>query len=326
VAKRLQAEWEKQKALMVVFPTIQKDWQYCLEEIQKAYVRFINEIKKFQRCLILCDDKNKVTPFFKDLTNLEFFQITTNDTWIRDFGGIDFYEDGIKKTYDFTFNAWGGKFESELDNNVNEVLHVKGILTSPLIKEKFILEGGSIESNGAGVLLTTEHCLLNQNRNKEFSKEEVLEKLKTLFGLKKVIMLSHGGLIGDDTDSHIDTLARFLDEKTIAYVQCQDKNDIHFEELSLMEKELQKSGFELFPLPLPTPNFYKEHRLPATYLNFVFINNALLIPTYNEKNDKSVLEKLQAFFPTKHVIGVDARAFIKEHGSLHCSCMNIYNY
>lgn len=326
MAKRLQAEWEKQETLMIVFPTIQKDWQYCLKEIQTAYIQFINEVKKFQKCLILCDKKAKIVHFFPDVKNLEFVEIITNDTWIRDFGGIDFFEDGVKKTYDFTFNAWGGKFESNLDNSVNEALHVKGILTSTLIKENFILEGGSIESNGAGVLLTTEHCLLNQNRNKELSKEEVLEKLKTLFGLEKVIMLTHGGLIGDDTDSHIDTLARFLDEKTIAYVQCENKEDIHFEELSLMEKELEKSGFELFPLPLPLPNYYENKRLPATYLNFVFINDALLVPTYNEQNDKKVLEKLQTFFPKKHVIGVDARAFIKEHGSLHCSCMNIYNY
>lgn len=326
MTKKLPAEWEKQKALMVVFPTVQKDWQYCLDEIQASYVSFIKAVKRFQKCIVLCDEKQKVAPFFHDTANIEFVQILTNDTWIRDFGGIDFFEDSIKKTYDFTFNAWGGKFESNLDNSVNEALHVKGILTSPLIKENFILEGGSIESNGKGTLLTTEHCLLNQNRNKELSKEQVLSKLKDYFGLERIIMLTHGGLIGDDTDSHIDTLARFLDEKTIAYVQCKDKEDIHFNELFLMEKELQESGFNLLPLPLPMPNYYENKRLPATYLNFVFINNALIVPTYNEKNDNFVLETLQKFFPQKHVIGVDARVFIREHGSLHCSCMNIYDY
>jgi agmatine/peptidylarginine deiminase len=326
VAKRLQAEWEKQQALMVVFPTIQKDWQHSIDEIQFAYTKFITQVARFQKCIILCDERKKVEKFFSSFENLEFVEILTNDTWIRDFGGIDFYEDGLKKTYDFTFNAWGGKFESNLDNKVNHSLHVKGVLNSPLIKEEFILEGGSIDSNGDGVLLTTRYCLLNENRNASYTKEEVENRLKELFGLKQIIMLEHGGLSGDDTDSHIDTLARFLDEKTIAYVKCYDENDEHFVELEAMEAELKKTDFNLFPLPLPQAEYFQEQRLPATYLNFVFLNNALIVPTYEQKSDTEVLKKLQDFFHDREVVGVDSKVFIREHGSLHCSCMNIYDY
>lgn len=324
--KRLPAEWERQEALLLVFPTIQKDWQHSLKEIQSAYLTFINIVKKFQRCIILCHNKSEIEKSFTCQDNLEFVQIVTDDTWIRDFGIIDFYEKKEKKSYDFIFNAWGDKFASHLDNNVNQNLYIHKKLQNKPIQIDFILEGGSIDSNGAGVLLSTEKCLLNKNRNAHLSKGEVLNTLTNLFGLKQIIMLKNGFLSGDDTDSHIDTLARFLDEKTIAYVKCYDKSDEHFKELTEMEKELEQTNFTLFPLPLPKAHYFDNHRLPATYLNFVFINNALIVPLYNDDNDTLVLKKLQNFFPKKRVIGVDASVFIREHGSLHCSCMNIYKH
>jgi agmatine/peptidylarginine deiminase len=324
VAKRLQAEWEEQEALLVVFPTNQKDWQHSITEIQNSYVHFINEIIKYQKCFVLCSDTKEVSSKFTPNNNLEFIPILTNDTWIRDFGGIDFYEGSVKKTYNFTFNAWGGKFDSSMDNQVTKTLFEKGYLKGELITEDFILEGGSIDSNGAGILLTTKKCLFNENRNNHMSENDVVQKLTNLFGLTKVLMLENGALFGDDTDSHVDTLARFLDKDTIAYVKCYDKDDEHFEELNLMEEELLHSGFKLIPLPLPQKNTFANHRLPATYLNFVFINGALIVPTYNEQNDAIVIETLKIFFPHRDVIGVDARVFIREHGSLHCSCMNVY--
>ncbi len=324
MAKRLQAEWEEQEALLVVFPLQQLDWQHSIKEIQNAYINFITQVIKYQKCIVLSSNPKEVSNLLPTSENLIFVEVVTNDTWIRDFGGIDFYEDGVKKTYNFTFNAWGGKFEANLDNQVTKYLFEKGYLKGELIDEAFILEGGSIDSNGKGTLLTTQKCLFNDNRNNHLSQEEVLNKISKLFELEKIIMLENGALFGDDTDSHVDTLARFLDEKTIAYVKCYDKEDEHYEELSKMEKELEQTGFNLIPLPLPQKNSFHNHRLPATYLNFVFINGALIVPTYSEKNDEVVIELLKLFFPDKDVIGVDARVFIREHGSLHCSCMNVY--
>ncbi|MBE0490752.1 MAG: agmatine deiminase family protein [Sulfurospirillum sp.] len=324
MAKRLPSEWEKQSALMVVFPTSQLDWQHSLAQIQASYVAFINAIITYQPCFVLCDDTLHVSSFFTKNKNLFFIDIQTNDTWIRDFGGIDFYENGSKKTYNFTFNAWGDKFMSNKDDAVTKQLFKRGILHGTLINESFVLEGGSIDSNGEGVILSTQKCLFNSNRNKHLTQTQITQKITSFFDAKKLIMLANGGLYGDDTDAHVDTLARFLDKETIAYVKCYDKNDAHFDDLEAMEQELSQTGFKLFPLPLPHAKFYNNHRLPATYLNFVFINDALIVPTYDDVHDASVLASLQLFFSQRVVIGIDAQIFIREHGSLHCSCMNIY--
>jgi agmatine/peptidylarginine deiminase len=314
---RVPAEWEKQKSIMVVFPTTHKDWQHSLKEIQKSYVEFIKTIAKFQMCIVICDDKKVLDNYFDSYKNIQIHNIPTNDTWIRDFGAIDFFENGKLKSYDFEFNAWGDKFESSLDNNFN-----KTFFHENLLHVDFILEGGSIDTNGEGVMLSTSKCILNSNRNSTCNEETITNKIEKLFGLKKLILLQKGALIGDDTDSHIDTLARFIDKNTIVYAKCYDKEDIHFNELKEMEKELEKTSFKLVPLPLPKPKKFKGSRLPATYLNFVFINNALIVPTYNDSTDEKALAILKQIVTNREVIAVDASIFIREHGSLHCSCIS----
>lgn len=313
---RLPAEWEKQKSIMVVFPTTHTDWQHSIKEIQKSYVDFINAIRKYQLCIVVCSQPEILKEYFSDFDNIEIFEATTNDTWIRDFGAIDFYKNDKIDSYNFIFNAWGDKFESNLDDKFNQKFFKN------LLHVEFVLEGGSIDNNGDSVLLTTSKCIFNPNRNPDLSQEQIVKKIEGLFELKEIIILKNGALMGDDTDSHIDTLARFIDKETIAYAKCYDKNDEHFEELHVMEKELKKTGFNLLPLPLPSAKFYKKDRLPATYLNFVFINGALIVPTYKDKNDDIVLELLKNEIKDKKVIGVDASIFIREHGSLHCSCIN----
>ena len=314
---RLPAEWEKQSSIMVVFPTNHKDWQHSLKEIQKSYIEFINAIIKFQKCIVVCDKPDILKNHLITTDNIEIYNIKTDDTWIRDFGPIDVYINGELKSYNFKFNAWGNKFQSSLDNNFNKYLCKKN-----LIDIDFILEGGSIESNGDGVMLSTSKCIFNANRNSTYKPKDIEEKLATTFGLKKLIILKYGHLIGDDTDAHIDTLARFIDKETIAYAKCTDKNDIHFNELLKMEDELKKTGFKLVPLPLPSPIYFNNRRLPATYLNFVFINDAIIVPTYNDKNDKKVLEILKKKIKNRKVIGVNSKVFIRENGSLHCSSIN----
>ncbi len=314
---RLPAQWEKQKSIIVVFPIKHKDWQHSIREIQLSYVNFINTLREFQLCIVVCENPEILDSFFDSLENIVIYKAKTDDTWIRDFGAIDFYKDGKLKSYDFRFNAWGDKFSSSLDDKFNILYSKKN-----LIQVEFILEGGSIDTNGKGDLLTTSKCLFNSNRNSKYSDDEILQKLKKLFGLKRIVVLNHGHLKGDDTDSHIDTLARFIDEDSIAYVKCYDKNDEHFKELKKMEEELKMSSFRLIPLPLPSAKYHKNRRLPATYLNFIFINGALIVPTYGDKNDKIVIEILKNEIDDREVRGVDASIFIREYGSLHCSCIN----
>jgi len=321
---RIPAEWEEQEVLIVVFPPKQSDWAHSIEEIHQTYLRFISAIARFQRCLVICEDKQTLANSFPNLQNIELIQMLTNDTWVRDFGGIDIYKNHKRRTYDFIFNAWGNKFDASMDNTITKRLFEEGYLDGKLKSLDFILEGGSIDSNGHGVMLSTAYCLYEKNRNTHLSKKKIKQTLIDLFGLKELIVLKHGALMGDDTDSHIDTLARFINKKTIAYVKCYDKEDEHYQELKKMEKELKKTGFDLVPLPLPSAKYFNDHRIPATYLNFVVINNAVLVPTYSDAYDTEVLQTLAHYFPDREIVGIEASVLIREHGSLHCASMNVY--
>lgn len=319
---RAYAEWEKQELLFLSLPHKNTDWQPYLEEILDSYEELAAAITPFQKVVLICPDESVFNSRFKKFKNVEFVKIDTDDTWIRDYGMIDVQEGSRAVSYDFKFNAWGGKFASGKDDAVN--LELAKIFKSDLKRVDFILEGGSIDFNGHGVMLTTQTCLLNDNRNSKFSKEQIDAKLKELFGLEKIIWLKHGFIKGDDTDSHVDTLARFIAPDTIAYASCDDPADEHFEELNLMREELEKTGFRLVPLPLPKAKFFEGKRLGCTYANFIFINGALIVPTYDDLNDKLVLERLQKALPDHKIIGVNSLVFVRQNGSLHCSSQNRY--
>ncbi len=318
------AEWEKQELVMLTFPHSKSDWNYCLKEITKTYIQMIKAITKYEKCLILCDDiarvKNILKPFLNN--NTLFVQISTNDTWIRDYGAIDCIDRNKIISYDFTFNGWGKKFDAHLDNKANQEIYKQNIFQNSLKKIDFVLEGGSIDTNSKGVLLTTERCLLEKNRNPHLCKKEIDTYLKQLFDLEKIIWLKHGYLRGDDTDSHIDMIARFLDSNTIAYIKCENEDDEHFEELRKMEDELQKTGFKLAPLPLPSPVIFNGKRVPATYLNFLLINDAILVPQYNDKNDEKILTFFNNFYKNRDIIPIDSTILVREHGSIHCATIN----
>ncbi|EPP1572783.1 agmatine deiminase family protein [Campylobacter lari] len=316
------AEWQKQELLLLSLPHENSDWKPYLEEILQSYEEFVKAVANFQKVLLIAPSE-KDFQRFKHIKNIDFFKCDTNDTWIRDFGAIDVCEDDKLIGLDFIFNAWGDKFQSTLDNAVNLKLFAQK-LSGKLEKIDLILEGGSIDFNGQGVMLTTSACLLNENRNSHLNKEQIETKLKEIFGLKQIIWLNHGYIKGDDTDHHIDTLARFINEKTIAYCVCKDENDEHYAPLKAMEEELKKTGFDLLELPLPKPLYFEGKRLGATYANFVFVNGGLIVPTYNDENDALVLENLQKACKDRKVVGVDARVFLRQNGSLHCSCQNRY--
>lgn len=314
-------EWEDQELLMLSIPHINSDWAEYLDEILDSYEELVKAVSKYQKVLLIAPNLSDFDRF-KKFDNCEFLQIDTDDTWIRDYGAIDVRRGDEIISYDFKFNAWGGKFNSNKDNMVNKKLFEH--FGTKLEEIDLILEGGSIDFNGDGVMLTTTECLLNDNRNR-LSKDELEIKLKDLFGLNKIVWLNHGFIKGDDTDSHVDTLARFIDKNTVAYAACYDKSDEHYEELNLMKQELETAGFNLVALPLPKPVIYEGKRLGATYCNFIFINGAIIVPTYGDKEaDEYAINALKSALPNKDIIGVDSRVFIRQNGSLHCSSQNRY--
>ena len=190
----------------------------------------------------------------------------------------------------------------------------------------FLLEGGAVESNGRDTILTTSACMLNKNRNAELNAGQVTQRLNAYFGATKILYLNHGYLAGDDTDSHIDTLARFIEERSIMYVKCDDESDEHFSELRLMEEELQNMAkeynYKLISLPMTDAVYYEKERLPATYANFLFVNGAVLVPTYGVKQDRLALDIFRNTFSDREIVDVDCSVLVRQHGSLHCVTMN----
>ncbi|SFV55797.1 Agmatine deiminase [hydrothermal vent metagenome] len=329
--RQLPAEWATQRAILMAFPHKNSDWADDLKSALTPFVRIAQAIAYAQPVYIICENREAISNMFCSTTNISFIEIPTNDTWTRDYGYISIVEDSKVKLLDFKFDGWGGKFESSLDNALNRTLHKKGYLgTTPLESIDFVLEGGSIESDGEGTILTTTTCLCNSNRNGGLSKGEVEAKLKEYLGAKRVLWLDNGYLAGDDTDSHIDTLARFVSTDSIAYVKCRDKEDEHYPALLAMEKELQNfrtldnKPYKLIPLPMPKAKFNKKgDRLPATYANFLITNKALIYPTYSVDEDKIASEIFKKLFLDKEIIPIECSRLIEQGGSLHCSTMQI---
>lgn len=351
--RRLPAEWEEQSFVMLAFPDEQSDWSYMLEEVRQCYFNVIHTILKYEDVLLVCRNieatkqymlpdtdnwqedvfiKNTSTQRFVNSNNvsLTFVEVDTNDTWARDFGGITIVERGKRRVLDFGFNGWGLKFAANLDNRVTSQL----FSVAPQLFDGYhytdcrqmILEGGSIESDGKGTVLTTEKCLLSDNRN-YLSKSDIECRLAQYLGAERVLWLTNGVLQGDDTDSHIDTLARLCDTETIAYVQCLDPTEPHYNELRAMEEDLRAfrtadgKPYRLVPLPMADEVIFEGERIPATYANFLIINGAVVVPLYQSPKDGEAVAQLQKIFPDRIIEGVDCRALIKQHGSLHCITM-----
>jgi len=318
--KRFVAEFAKQSYTQIIFPHKDTDWVEYLQEAQQNFENIINNIINYQKCLVICADVESVKKRFKPHKNLSFIEYKTDDTWARDCSALCVKKDEKIELLDFTFNGWGGKFEAKKDNAMTK------FLTPQAITCNFILEGGGVETNGLDKLLTTSTCMLNKNRNTNLTKKEITQKLKDFFGLEHILYLNHGFLAGDDTDSHIDTLARFVDEKTIMYVTCKNEEDEHFKELKLMEDELKDFAkiynLKLIALPLPSPIYFEDERLPATYANFLFVNGAVLLPTYNVKEDEETISIFKQTFKDRDIVPIECSTLIKQHGSLHCVTMN----
>ena len=327
--RHLPAEWEPQSAVQLTFPHENTDWADQLEAVLPCFLEIAATISRFQQVLIICRDAARLQPrLYGNLEHIRLVEIPSNDTWARDHGAITILEDGQPILLDFVFNGWGLKFPADKDNLITRRIYQTGIWDAAIRHGGIALEGGGIESDGQGTLLTTAECLLSPNRNPHLSQEDIETLLKDLFGLKRVLWLYHGYLAGDDTDSHIDTLARFCDAGTIAYVKCTDPADEHFDALQKMEAELQAfrtldgKPYRLYALPWPDARFDEEgQRLPATYANFLIINGAVLVPTYNVLQDTAALEIFAEIFPDREIVGIDCNPLILQHGSLHCVTM-----
>lgn len=330
---RLPAEWEPQSGVQLTWPHGGTDWKEILAEVVPCFVALAREIARRERLLIVCPDADRVRRQFDgsiDLENVRFAELPTNDTWARDHAPLSVFEDGQPCVYDFAFNGWGMKFAANFDNRITRELARRGAFAPGVAYRNMlhcVLEGGSVESDGQGTLLTTEDCLLSPNRNDHFTKAELEALYLQTFGAQRLLWLAHGYLAGDDTDSHVDTLARFCDARTIAYVQCEDADDEHHDALARMEAELRafrtRAGepYTLIPLPMADRVVEEGQRLPATYANFLIVNGAVLMPTYRSPKDALARAQLEKAFPSRTVVGIDCLPLIKQHGSLHCVTM-----
>jgi agmatine deiminase len=320
-------EWYPQEMVQLVFPHQDTDWKPYLQDAIDTFVQLAKIIQRYQKVLIITSNLAYTKSLFTNKKNLIFIKLPSNDTWSRDFGGITVSWGNKPTILDFQFNGWGKKYQYNLDNQITTKLKLKGIFKKYNYKSiPFVLEGGSIDVNSQGVLLTTTQCLLEKNRNPKFTKNKIEQMLKQTLSIKKVLWLEHGALKGDDTDSHIDTLARFVNDNTIVY-QTAYKDDPNYQELKKMEQELKKfkdinnKPFYLIPLPSIKPIFYEDEQLPATYANFLIINKAVIVPTYNDSNDINMISLFKKLFPNRAIIPLDATTLIKQHGSIHCVTM-----
>jgi agmatine deiminase len=318
----LPAQWEEQSFVQLMFPHEESDWCEYLDEIIPVFENIATTISKYQNCLVLYTDE-KYIQNIKDTKNIIFKKVDSDDTWCRDFGALTLKnKDGQIKLLDFIFNGWGNKFDASKDNAISKQLF------KDIKSYDFVLEGGSIDVNSKKVLLTTSACLLEKNRNPKFSKEQIEQKLKEYLGIEKVLWLDFGFLEGDDTDSHIDMLCRFIDDDTLVY-QSFDKDDkVHYPEYLKMKEQIESFGYNSIALPSIKEQHFQEagrfdgERLPASYVNFLIINGAVLVPTYNDENDTKALDIFKELFPKRDIIGIDCSKIIRQHGSLHCLTMH----
>ena len=307
----MMAEWEPQSMVQLTWPHKDTDWAPILPEITSVYEEMAREIAKRESLLIVAPE-----------------EFISNDTWARDHGFITVEDHGELVLLDFCFNGWGEKFEAALDNAINRHLYEQGLVRGTYEDHlDFVLEGGSIESDGKGTVFTTTCCLMAPHRNQPLTQAQIEDRLKQYLGAERIVWINHGSLIGDDTDGHIDTLVRICPDDTLLYIGA----DADHPDLLAMEGELRTlrtfdgRPYRLLRLPLPRPIYDGGDRLPATYANYLVINGAVLVPTYAQPDlDAEALRTIALAYPDREIVPIDCRPVIRQHGSLHCCTMQYY--
>ncbi|MDA3921513.1 MAG: agmatine deiminase family protein [Salinisphaera sp.] len=339
MSRFLPPEWAPQSSTLLVWPRDKADWGNGLDAARSVIAAMARTLVRFQPVIMVAPDteclasidaaqKSGALP----MNAVSIVDIAADDIWARDTGPITVIEHNARCFVDFRFDGWGGQFAASADDALTAGLHAAGALPEGCLDRREItLEGGSIEVNGAGTLLTTERCLIGGRRNDGINHAAAAAMLGDALGVTDVQWLRHGDLIGDDTDGHIDTLARFVDAHTIVYQACEDPADPHHAELSAMADELaalrQPNGcvYRLVPLPLPAPQYDPDdgHRLPAGYVNFLIANDCILMPAFDDPADSRAAEIVGRCFPERGIIPIDSRSLIRQHGGLHCAAMQI---
>lgn len=333
---RFPAEWDAQSGILIAWPTVDTDWADRLEQVEETYIALVAAITRFQPVLVCVSDDDvetyaemRLRSNRVDMDRVRFVSAPYDDTWLRDSGPITLRRaDGGFQVLDFRFTGWGGKFDARRDDQLVGVLAAAGLFNDASVRSiPFALEGGGIETDGQGTLLTTWTCL--HERHPDRDRDSLSADLAAWLQQDRVLWLEHGYLEGDDTDAHIDTLARFASADSIVYQACDDASDSHFRELQAMGEELAAlrtaggAPYRLFPLPWPQPVLDEGRRLAASYANFLIINGAVLMPAYGDVADEAAREVLAAAFPGREIVQVPCRPLIWQNGSLHCITMQL---
>lgn len=334
---RLPAEWEPQSAVMLTWPHADTDWGPVLDAIYPAFCAIGAAIAADQPVLSICASADHQADVRKMLLahgappeRLHFAQAASDDAWARDHGPLVTLGDTQPAIVDFRFNGWGGKYASANDDRITGRLHASGLFGPiPLTRTALVLEGGAVETDGRGTLLASRASIVDPARNPDVSQAEIEQHLRVLLGIERFLWLDHGKLSGDDTDGHIDTLARFADPTTLLY---QSVSGDHPDRTSLAEMEAELAGlcradgspYRLVALPCPGQHRDEDGSLlPASYANFLITNRSILLPTYGGANDRAAVAVLAAAFPGRRIVPIDCRAIIQQHGSLHCVTMQL---
>jgi len=328
------AEWRSHEATWLSWPKDPETWPERVPQVQNIFLQMMAALAPHEIVNLLVDDEEteiwvRARCTFAGAENIRCHRIVTVDSWIRDYGPNFLVNEKGELAYnDWGFNAWGNKYEQlKQDDSIPQRL--ERLLKAPRFDPGIVLEGGSIEVNGAGCVLTTEQCLLNSNRNPQLSKTEIEHYLKDYLGVEKVLWLGEG-IVGDDTDGHIDDIARFVAEDVILCAVEEDTQDANYEPLQDNLKRLQNmadargQAFEVVTLPMPgvvggaSTDRRKLDRLPASYANFYIANNVVLAPVFGHSNDARALKTLERVFPDRRVVGINCEPLVWGMGTIHC--------
>ena len=335
---RLIAETAPQSGILLAWPHPVTDWKDTLESVEACYCEIAARILDHEALLVVCRDgahrehvRELLSQSGLPQEAVQFYIAPINDTWIRDYGPLTVSTGAGLRLLDFAFDGWGKKYPANLDDAVTARLCTAGVFgATPCQRDPFVLEGGSIDTDGHGTLLTTSRCLLQNSRNPGYGRQALEQLFAQRMGVEHILWLEHGGLEGDDTDAHIDMLARFCSPRIIAYTSCADPADSQHAGLAAMERQLggfrdlRGQPYRLVPLPLPQPiRDAAGKRLPASYANFLVINGAVLVPVYDDPADSLALERLAGCFPDREIVAVDSLPLIQQFGSLHCATMQL---
>lgn len=334
----LPPEWFPQDGIQLTWPDASTDWAPYIDRVTETYIQLAKAITSHERLIVATTNAEKTKSALSQrldgdqMKRVNIYQCAINDTWARDHAALTMIASDTSKhckLLDFKFNGWGEKFAWEKDNTITKSLHSQGAFNGELEDHgDFVLEGGSVESDGFGTIFTTTHCLMAKHRNQPLTKQDIESKLKTFFNAKRIVWINHGNLIGDDTDGHIDTIVRACPDNTLVYVGCDDTGDEQYDDFLSLEQELASlttldgKPYRLMRLPMPDAMYDDGDRLPATYANFVIINDAVIVPSYDQPaKDRLAAEIIGKAFPDREIISIDASTVVRQHGSLHCITM-----